>query len=85
MTADEVKILIEAGIERSQVTVKGDGSMFDTLVVSDKFSGLNQVKKQQLVYATVNNYITSGEIHALTIKTYTPDEWIRASKLQIGS
>ena len=84
MTTDEIKVLIEAGIESAQVTVNGENGMFDTIVVSDKFEGLTPVKKQQMVYATVNAQITSGEIHALTIKAYTPSEWETASKLQIG-
>lgn len=84
MTIDEIKKLIESGIESAQVTVTGDSGMFDTRVISDKFEGLSQVKKQQMVYATVNSQITSGDIHALTIKAYTPEEWQTASKLQIG-
>lgn len=84
MTIDEIKKLIESGIESAQVTVTGDGGMFDTTVISDKFEGLSQVKKQQMVYATVNSQITNGDIHALSIKAYTPEEWRTASKLQIG-
>lgn len=85
MTTDEIKALIEAGIESAQVQVSGEGGMFDTTVISDKFDGLTPVKKQQMVYAAVNAQITSGEIHALTIKAYTPKEWEMASKLKIGS
>jgi acid stress-induced BolA-like protein IbaG/YrbA len=85
MDPEEVKRLIEAGIPGSQVNVKGDGSHFDAVVISEAFDGLTPVKKQQLVYATVNEQITSGQLHALSIKTYTPDEWEKASKLQISS
>lgn len=84
MTIDEVKSLIEQGMKAQQVKVSGDGSMFDVLVVSEQFEGLTPVKKQQLVYATVKPQIASGDIHALTIKAYTPSEWSTASKLQIG-
>ncbi len=84
MTTDEVKALIEKAMNTQEVKVTGDGSMFDVLVVSKQFEGLTPVKKQQLVYATVNPQITSGDIHALTIKAYTPAEWLTASKLQIG-
>ena len=58
--------------------------MFDARIVSDDFEGLSMVKKQQLVYSTVNEYITSGEIHALTMKTYTKAEWKRASQLLVS-
>ncbi|HGY11964.1 MAG: BolA family transcriptional regulator [Gammaproteobacteria bacterium] len=84
MTSDEIKVLIEAGIETAQVTVNGDNGMFDTIVVAEQFDGLSPVKKQQMIYATVNSQITSGAIHALSIKAYTPKEWATASKLLIG-
>ena len=84
MDPEEVKRLIEAGLPGSKVTVNGDGSHFDAVVISEAFAGLTPVKKQQLVYATVNEHITSGKLHALSIKTYTPDEWDKASKLQIS-
>ena len=84
MTTDEIKAMIEAGFESAQVIVNGENGMFDTTVISDKFDGLSAVKKQQMVYATVNSQITSGEIHALSIKAYTPKEWETASKLRVG-
>jgi len=84
MTTDEVKALIESGIKSAEVKVSGENGMFDAVVVAEQFAGLTAVKKQQIVYACVKNQITSGELHALTIKTYTPDEWKTASQLQIG-
>ena len=75
MTPDEVKSLIEAGIPGSSVTVTGDGSKFEATVVSADFEGKTMVQEQKLVYATVNQEITSGALHALTIKAYTPQEW----------
>ncbi len=84
MNPEEVKKLIETGLSNCEVTVTGDGSHFDAIVVGEVFTGLSPVKKQQLVYATVSDKITSGEVHALSIKTYTPDEWATASKLQIS-
>ena len=85
MSPDDVKQLIEAGIPGSEATVTGDGSHFDATVVSPDFEGLSPVKKQQMVYGTVTDKITSGELHALTIKAYTPDEWEKARELQISS
>jgi len=84
MTTDEIKAMVEAGFESAQVIVNGDNGMFDTTVISDEFEGLTAVKKQQMVYATVNSQITSGAIHALSIKAYTPKEWETASKLRVG-
>lgn len=85
MNPEDVKKLIQAGLPDCQVDVDGDGSHFMARVVGDVFAGKTLVQKQKMVYATVNAEITSGAIHALTIKAYTPDEWEKASKLQISS
>lgn len=85
MSPEEVKQLIEAAIPQANVTVTGDGSHFESVVVSDDFSGKMPVKRQQMVYAAVTDQITSGALHALTIKAYTHEEWGKASKLQVGS
>jgi len=84
MDPEEVKKLILAGLPDCEITVKGDGSHFDAIVVGDVFDGKSMVAKQKLVYATVNDYIKSGQLHALSIKTYTPAEWEKARKLQIS-
>ena len=80
----QVKSLIEHGFPNSEIQISGDGSHFDALVVSSTFQGMSAVKKQQAVYATVTAEITSGDIHALTIKAYTPEEWEKAQKLIVG-
>lgn len=85
MDPAEVAKLIEAGLPGCQVTVNGDGSHFEAIVVGEVFAGLSMVKQQQMVYATVVDRITSGELHALSIKTYTPQDWERAKKLQVSS
>ena len=84
MDPEEVKNLILAGLPDCDVTVTGDGSHFDAIVVGEVFDGKSLVAKQKLVYATVNEHITSGKLHALSIKTYTPAEWEKAKKLQVG-
>lgn len=85
MDPEEVKRLIQAGLPECEVLVKGDGSHFDAIVVGEVFAGLSLVKQQQLVYATVNDKIASGQLHALSIKTYTPAEWEKARKMQVSS
>lgn len=75
MDPEQIKQLIEAGITESHATVTGDGGKYEATVISDAFAGLSMLKQHQLVYATVNEHIASGALHALTIKAYTPDEW----------
>ena len=85
METDAIKAKIEAAIAGAEATVSGDGSHFDAIVVSEEFAGKSPVQKQKMVYAPLNEYITSGQLHALSIKAYTPAEWEKAKKLQIGS
>jgi acid stress-induced BolA-like protein IbaG/YrbA len=75
MHPDEIKRLIEAGIPGAKASVTGDGYKYEAVVVSPAFEGLNMVKEQQMVYATVSQQIASGALHALTIRAYTPAEW----------
>lgn len=85
MENDAVKELIEAGLPGAEVQVQGDGSHFEALVVSETFAGQSPVKRQQAVFGTLGDRITSGAIHAITIKAYTPEEWEKARKLQVSS
>lgn len=75
MQAEEVKRIVESQIEASQVVTAGEGCNFEITVISEVFAGLSPVKKQQMVYACLNEQIATGAIHALTIKTYTPAQW----------
>lgn len=76
MQADTIKELIETSLAQCTATVEGDdGVHFTAVVISPDFSGKSRVQKQQMVYAALGNRIHDGSIHALSIKTFTPDEW----------
>ncbi len=75
MEIEAVAELIRRGLPGAEVQVSGDGSHFDAIVVSEAFEGLAPLKKQRLVMDTVKEQITSGELHALSIKTLTPAQW----------
>jgi acid stress-induced BolA-like protein IbaG/YrbA len=77
MQTEAVAQLIRDGLPGAEVQVTGDGSHFEALVVSDAFDGLTPIKKQRLVMDTVKPQIASGELHALSIKTFTPAQWAR--------
>jgi len=85
MNPEDIKRLIESGLDGVEATVSGDGSHFEAIVVGEVFAGKSMVEQQRLVYATVNDRIASGELHALSIKTYTPEQWETARKLQVSS
>lgn len=74
MNPEDIAALIEAGMDNATVSVSGDGSKFEAQIISTAFDGLNTVKRHKLVYPLVNEHIKSGAIHALTLRTLTPDE-----------
>lgn len=84
MEAEELISLIKAGIPDSEVYAKGDSSHFEVTVISPAFADKSMVQEQQMVYATINEHITGGAVHAINIKAYTPEEWKVASKLQVS-
>ena len=73
MEPEKIKSLIKAGLPDAEVEVTGDGEHFDALVVSREFEGKTPVARQRIVMATVREQIDSGELHALSIKTRTPE------------
>lgn len=75
MTPDQVIKLIQSAIDGCEVKAQIDGNHVTVVAVSEHFEGLNAVKKQQLVYAALQETIASGEIHAVHMKTYTPAQW----------
>jgi acid stress-induced BolA-like protein IbaG/YrbA len=76
MHAEDIKRLIEAGLKDCIAIVQGDdGRHFSVTVTSSEFINKTRIQKQQLVYATINQYIADGSLHAISIKTLTPEEW----------
>jgi len=84
MQPEDVKAMIETALPGAEAVVLSDGSHFDVVVISEEFDGKSMVEEQRMVYAALGDKITSGEIHAINIKAYTPEEWKTASKLQIS-
>jgi len=75
MQPEEIKRLIEAGLDQSEAFVEGDGAHFMAIVICPAFAGKSRVQKQQLVYDTVRPQLLDGTLHALSVKTLTPEEW----------
>jgi acid stress-induced BolA-like protein IbaG/YrbA len=74
VTPDSVKAGIAAGLACEHVEVIGDGQHFQALVVSAGFSGRSRVQRHQMVYAALGERMRE-EIHALSMRTLTPEEW----------
>lgn len=74
MNPQRIRQLIEAGLPGAVVDVSGDdGVHFEATVISDAFAGKLPLARHRLVYATLGDRM-GGEIHALALKTLTPDE-----------
>ena len=74
MNADTIRTLIEQGLPGSRAEVSGDdGVHFEAVVVCDAFRGKLPLARHRLVYATLGDRM-GGEIHALALKTLTPEE-----------
>lgn len=81
---EQIKQQIETGLEGASAEASGDNGHFEVRVVAECFLQKSPVQRQKMVYATVNDKISSGEIHALTIKAYTPAQWEQARHLQVA-
>jgi len=74
MTNQEIQALIEAGLPGATVILNGDGHHFEATIVAPQFVDQSSVARQQLVYASLGDAITSGEVHAFSMKTFAPGE-----------
>ncbi|MBF2735126.1 MAG: BolA/IbaG family iron-sulfur metabolism protein [Betaproteobacteria bacterium AqS2] len=75
VTEEDLRGWIEAGLKCSHLEVHGpDGVHFAALVVSAEFEDKSQIQRHQLVYRCLGAKM-GNEIHALNLKTLTPDEW----------
>ena len=73
-TPAQVQDFIAAGLACDHLEVEGDGRHFYATIVSAAFQGLPRVRRHQLVYAALGERMRE-EIHALSMKTLTPDEF----------
>jgi acid stress-induced BolA-like protein IbaG/YrbA len=78
ISPDQVEAMIKAGLPDAQVQVEdltGGGDHYQVTVVSSQFEGRSLVQQHQLVYGAVRQAMSSEAIHALALKTFTPDAW----------
>jgi acid stress-induced BolA-like protein IbaG/YrbA len=75
MNAQELQAIIAAGLSCEHLHVDGDGRHWYATLVSAEFEGKRLIQRHQRVYATLGEKIKTDEVHALSMKTYTPAEW----------
>jgi len=78
VSPDQVESMIKVGLPDAEVQVQdltGGGDHYQVVVVSSLFEGKGLVQRHQLVYRALQQAMSSEAIHALTMKTYTPQDW----------
>lgn len=74
MLADDIRAMIEKGLSDASADVRGeDGTHFEAVIVSPSFAGKRTLERHKMVYATLGEKM-GHEIHALSMRTLTPDE-----------
>ena len=74
VSPDDVKRFIAQGLDCEHLDVAGDGRHFEAMIVSAAFAGKRPVQRHQLVYAALGDRMRE-QIHALSMRTLTPEEW----------
>ena len=75
MTSEELQTIIAAGLSCEHLDVTGDGRHWYATIVSSAFAGQRLIQRHKRVYATLGARMQTDEVHALSMKTYTPAEW----------
>ncbi len=76
LSAQQLEAYITQNLACEYIKVLGDdGTHFEAVIVSPAFVGKNMVRQHQLVYAALGDRMRE-EIHALSMKTYTPEQWL---------
>ena len=80
MDPKEIAELIEQGLDGSEAKVLTDGQgHYEAVVICEAFAGKRSLPRHQMVYSALGDRV-GREIHALAIRTYTPDEWQAAQR-----
>ena len=84
ISPQQVEITLKTRLPDAEVKVVGDGQHFEAIIVSADFEGQSKVKQHQMVYAVIQEEMASELIHALSLKTYTPQAWQAAGHVQVS-
>ena len=78
LEASHVEVVDESHLHAGHAGARSGGGHFRAVIVSTRFEGLGQVARQRLVYGALEREM-GGEIHALSLRTFTPEEWSATS------
>lgn len=80
ISPEQVETMIQERLANAEVKVVGDGQHFEAVIISPDFAGKTIVKQHQIVYGALQAELASEAIHALSLKTYTPETWQAAGQ-----
>lgn len=80
ITPEQVQTIIKDKMTNAEVRVIGDGQHFEAIIISPDFACKTRVKQHQLVYGALQAELASETIHALSLKTFTPETWQAAGQ-----
>ena len=75
ISPERVQTIIQERLSNAEVKVVGDGQHFEAIIVSPDFAGKTRVKQHQMVYGVLQDELATETIHALSLKTFTPEAW----------
>jgi len=75
LLASQIEDVINKNLDCTFIEVKGDdGTHFEAIIVSTLFEDKSMIKQHQMVYQALGDMMRQ-EIHALSMKTLTPEQW----------
>lgn len=74
VTPEQIKQWIESSLPGSRVEIDGDGRHFQAVVLCEEFAGKTRIQQHQMVYDALGDKM-KADIHALSLRTLTPDQW----------
>lgn len=74
LAATHLELIDESHLHAGHAGARSGGGHFRATIVSEKFAGLSKVQAQRLVFQALAEEM-KGEIHALSMTTWTPDQW----------
>ncbi len=76
MLKNKIKLEINEKLKNADIKIfTNDNKYFNTIIISDDFNDKTLIERQKMIYDIIGKYILNKEIHAISFKTYTKQEW----------
>ncbi|ART80821.1 BolA family protein [Oceanisphaera avium] len=82
---EQVEQLVRSAIAVDEIYVKSEGTHVQVIAVAPEFNELSRLKREQAIKRPLAELIADNTIHALTVKTFTPEQWARERKFIMPS